>query len=204
MVNLKLFKLNLITHHNKRMGPYGPHSPKKEVVIVMLMTLITLIVITTATLWDISTNRIPNLITLPAIVLGILLNTYYSGLTGLGDALAGSVVGILLLIIPFAFGGMGGGDVKLLAAVGALNGLLMVMYTFLYSAVAGGVIALVVALFKGKLYPVLFNIFWAFRNFPIEIFRGGQQKSLMPITSDIWYPYGLAIFIGTITAYWLR
>lgn len=165
----------------------------------MLTMLITLIIVGTATLWDISTRRIPNFVTLPAIVLGLIFNTYYSGLTGLGDALIGLVVGILLLLIPFTLGGMGAGDVKILAAIGALNGTSVVFHTFLYSAIAGGVVALVVALLRKQLFPVLSNIFWALHN----LFTRGKGQPLMPVTSGIRFPYGIAIFIGTITTYWL-
>ena len=71
---------------------------------------------------DVRTRRIPNVITGPAIVLGAALNLFHGGLYGLVCALAGLLFTVVILLGPFALGGIGGGDVKMMAAVGALLG----------------------------------------------------------------------------------
>lgn len=168
----------------------------------MFITWCTLIFTGSGAVYDIFTHRIPNLITFPAIVFGLILNTYFFGFAGSFISLAGTIAGLLLLIIPFALGGMGAGDVKILAAVGALNGPQFVFYTFLYAAIFGGVMALVVTLFKGKSFSVIFNISWAFKNLKNHIFRRSERQQVF--FSDIKFPYGLSIFLGTAAAYWLR
>ena len=71
---------------------------------------------------DVRTRRIPNAITGPAILLGAALNLFHGGLYGLACALAGLLFTVVILLGPFALGGIGGGDVKMMGAVGALLG----------------------------------------------------------------------------------
>ncbi len=168
----------------------------------MIKMPITLLAVSSAAIWDLKVSRIPNLITFPAIALGLLINSFYAGFHGFGSALAGTVAGIFLLLIPFALGGMGAGDVKLLAAIGALNGTQFAFYTFLYSAIAGGAIALVVILIRGQLFQVISNLMWIFRNLSVYIFNRGERPE--PVTSGIRFPYGAALLLGTVTAYLLR
>lgn len=122
-------------------------------------------------MYDLRTGRIPNKITFPCMLVGLAINTWCCGLVGLRDSFYGIAVGVLLLIIPFALGGMGAGDVKMLAAIGAINGSKFVFYVFLYGAVAGGAISLF------SMYKM-----------------GGFRKKFA-------VPYGTAIFMGTVIAY---
>lgn len=170
----------------------------------MVIIPITLIIVGITALLDIKTNRIPNYITFPAIALGLILNSYFMGLDGFRNALVGMSVGTLLLIVPFALGGMGAGDVKLLAAIGALNGGIFAFHTFLYGAITGGLIAVVILLVKGQLYSVLFNLFCMLRNFSAFIFKRGQRQQIMPWVTNIRFPYGTSIFVGTIAAFLVR
>ena len=152
-----------------------------------------------AAFWDLRTSRIPNWLTFPAIVLGVAANAAKSGLPGLWEGMVGTLVGAGLFIIPFVLGGMGAGDVKMLAAVGAIAGPQAAFRTFLYGAIVGGVMA--TALVLGKAY----------------LFRGrapGQAEgrraegtSGRPRLSEGLkqsFPYGLAVFVGTLLAYMLR
>src|SRR5437879_3416726 len=71
---------------------------------------------------DLRTRRIPNAISGPAMLIGIALNTAHMGTAGLLDSLSGLGVTIGVLLWPFAMGGIGGGDVKMMGAIGALLG----------------------------------------------------------------------------------
>ena len=179
----------------------------------MLIAPVTIATAALATGWDLKTGRIPNNITFPAMLLGLILNTYYSGWHGLVTSLAGLGLGILLLFVPFAIGGMGAGDVKLLAAVRALNGHLFTFRAFLYGAIAGGIMALAVAFFRGKLGLSLMNTFTSLGNIVFSVLSAtkaglgtGTGISSVTgktsiITSGISFPYGIAILAGTIGAY---
>ena len=99
---------------------------------------------------DLRTGRIPNLLTGPAAGLAILLSLMHGVEQSVTSALLGLVLGGALMLPGYIWGGTGGGDVKLLAAVGAFLGPGLVARTFLYSAVAGGVLAIGVALSRGR------------------------------------------------------
>ena len=145
-----------------------------------------------AAFWDLRTKRIPNWLTVPAIVLGVAANAVKSGLAGLWAGLLGMLVGAGLFIIPFAMGGMGAGDVKMLAAVGAIAGPEAAFRSFLYGAMAGGLMA--AAFLVGRAY----------------LFRGrlradgGTRGPGVTVGLKQRFPYGLAVFAGTVIAYMLR
>jgi prepilin peptidase CpaA len=101
---------------------------------------------------DLKRHRIPNLLTLPACLAGVLYHILSSGFaSGLLFSMKGLALGLAILIIPFLIGGMGGGDVKLLAALGSWLGPAGVFNLFLYGALAGGVIALIMVAKKSGL-----------------------------------------------------
>ncbi|HWI54228.1 MAG TPA: A24 family peptidase [Desulfobacteria bacterium] len=167
----------------------------------MLKIYLTLFIVSLAAVIDLRIRRIPNVLTMPAIAFGIILNTYNSGLGGGVNALAGFTSGILVLLIPFILGGMGAGDVKLLAAIGALNGTQFVLQASLYSALSGGVIALIVAAARGQLGLVTFNTYMAVQSFSIYKILKKDFEPTGFLSSNIRFPYGMAILAGTIITY---
>ena len=163
--------------------------------------IITLAFLILATLWDLKTRRIPNFLTLPTTFLGLAMNAYYAGLGGIKDSLLGLFLGVVLLILPFALGGMGAGDVKLLAAVGALNGPSFVLYTFLYGAIAGGILAIFYALLRGQFSRVIANFKTSFLGIAL---KARTKGSPVMVTSGLKFPYGIAFLIGSVITCWVR
>ncbi len=106
----------------------------------MILNVIFLLVITAS---DLTRRKIPNSVTISAAVIGFICNIYFSGVNGLLHAGEGFALGFGLLILPFLLSGMGAGDVKAMAALGALIGPSAVFQTFLYMALIGGVISMV-------------------------------------------------------------
>jgi prepilin peptidase CpaA len=107
---------------------------------------------------DVRERRIPNLVTGPAMVAGLLLHTICGGWRGLGDAaLSGLIAGGIFLMFYLA-GGMGAGDVKLMAAVGCIAGLSPLPLVLIATALAGGVIALAVSIYHGRLHSTLVHV----------------------------------------------
>ena len=85
--------------------------------------------------------KVPNWITFPLILGGWAYGTACFGSQGLGWSVVGTVLGLGLLLPAYAIGGMGAGDVKLLAGVGAWVGATATLYAFCVSAIFGGIIA---------------------------------------------------------------
>ena len=109
------------------------------------LVAVTLVVAAVIDGWQL---RVPNWLTFPMIVSGWVFGVVIGGWAGLGESLLGTVVGLALLLPAYAIGGMGAGDVKLLAGVGAWVGATTTFYAFCVSALVGGVIALAMVLVR--------------------------------------------------------
>ena len=120
--------------------------------------ILPLITVAIATYTDIRWRIIPNKLTMPAILIGLILHTIHAGWSGFILSLLGLTVGGgLLLILHFA-GGMGAGDVKLMGAIGALTGPATVMSALLLSCLFGGLYAfvkIVIDKSRNKPYTIL-------------------------------------------------
>lgn len=106
------------------------------------------VLIVVATLSDLWSSRIPNWLTLPAAVFGFSLHFAATGVDGGLFSVAGWLAGFSLLVGFYAVGGMGAGDVKLLAACGSLVGASRVLWIGIYSGLAGGVYALCIVVYS--------------------------------------------------------
>ncbi|MDY6852025.1 MAG: A24 family peptidase [Thermodesulfobacteriota bacterium] len=150
--------------------------PLIPIAACLLVTLVTLYT-------DIKRQRIPNPLTISAALAGLCFQCYEAGLAEGGCfALQGLALGVSLLFIPFLLGGMGGGDVKLLGALGAWLGPADVAAVFFYTAVAGSVWALWVMLGRGsrmRLVGVWFDI---------TAFLATRRK-LEPVSGARVFPY---------------
>ena len=143
--------------------------------------------------------KVPNYITFPMILSGWVFNSAVMGWEGLGLSLLGTVVGLGLLLPAYAIGGMGAGDVKLLAGVGAWVGSGVTFYAFCVSAIVGGVIAVAMVVLqrgwtkhKNQFLMILHEI--ATVGSPSELATiAAERKSSMMLL-----PYGIPIAIGTI------
>lgn len=95
--------------------------------VVVVFTLV-------AAISDVRTKRLPNWLTVPALVCGIIFQVVTAGWAGLLTALAGFAVGFSILFVLWLIGGSGGGDVKLMGALGAWLGPAPIFIVFLMSA----------------------------------------------------------------------
>lgn len=152
---------------------------------------------------DLRTRRVPNLLTFGAAAAALAYFAVFAGLSGLGMSLAGWFVGGLMFLPLFALRGLGGGDVKLMAALGAWVGPGSVVWLALYAAVAGGVLALVVAAFRGYLTQAFVNV-WSILAF--WRIAGLQPHPVHNVDSaaGIRLPYAVPIAAGLVVTLWMR
>ena len=90
---------------------------------------------------DLVRRQIANWISLSALAAGFGWQITQHGLSGLWYAGIGTIAGFCVFLIFYLLGGMGGGDVKLMAGFGALLGFQQLMAAALWTAGVGGVIA---------------------------------------------------------------
>ncbi len=151
----------------------------------------------TAVYTDIRWKKIYNKLTFPAAAAGLLLNGLQSGWMGVCFSAKGFAVafGVMLTLALLTGGGIGGGDIKLMAAVGALRGSPFVFWAMLYTAVVGGLIAVVYLLFKGLLKHTLQNI-------AVTLFQKsmGASSDMAAASKGGRLSYALAIALGTLGA----
>ncbi len=161
-----------------------------------LLFLVAILVI--ASIIDFRFQKIPNLLTFFSALAGFVYHFSASGIQGIVFSLTGIIIGIAVLIIPYAMGGMGAGDVKLMGAVGAFLGAKGVFVAFLFTAFFGGIYALFIILyfrdiFKG-FFKQLFQTFLSFiltkKYFPDPVVEHTDKPRLC---------YGIAIALGSFT-----
>src|SRR5262245_18997501 len=112
----------------------------------------------TACAFDLRTRRIPNALTFGAALAALLFHRLTGGSEGAMAAAGGWVVGLFLFLPFFVLRGMGGGDVKLLAALGAWLGPQQVLWLAIYTGIAGGVMGVWTAAASGYLKTALRNV----------------------------------------------
>jgi prepilin peptidase CpaA len=137
----------------------------------------TLVVLAVATFTDLRSRRIPNWLVLPFLVAGLVVPAWLHGWHGFWQSLEGFGLGAAVFGVLSWIGGMGMGDVKLVAAIGAWIGPQQLGFAMVITAMAGGLIALVAAIW-GR-------------------FRGDVWKSQK-------IPYAPAIAIGTLISFFSR
>jgi prepilin peptidase CpaA len=160
----------------------------------------TVVMLLVATISDIRSRRIPNWLVLPFLAAGIVVSTATHGLSGLGQSLWGVLLAGLLLGILYWLGGMGMGDVKLCAAVGAWIGPRQLGLALVIMALAGGLMALFWAIRGGFLKESLGgagDLIWGFgkrglRPHPTLVLGNPRARKM---------PYAPAIAIGTIISF---
>ena len=105
------------------------------------MTAMTIALGCVAVFDDLRRGTISNWVNLTAIASGLLYHSIHQGWLGLATASAGAALGFAVFLALYCLGGMGGGDVKLMAAFGALLGPRAILTAALLASVIGGLMA---------------------------------------------------------------
>ena len=150
--------------------------------------------------------KVPNWITFPMVVSGWIYSAVFAqshlGLSwyeGLGWSLAGTVVGLLTLLPLYSIGGMGAGDVKLMAGIGAWVHVTHTLWAFALSGIIGAVLAVLMVLYRNA-WSKHQGQFWMILN---EIATVKDPEKLSEIAAErkpkmMLLPYGIPIAMGTI------
>lgn len=152
-----------------------------------------------AAITDWREHKIYNKLLVPAFFTALLLHTFQGGIHALTSSLMGAALGFALLLLPYFMGGMGAGDVKLLAVIGAFGGALFVFTSLIYGAIIGGLIS-VWLLARRKALGNTLKYYLLF----LPMLKKPQRLSEDRIDAhQTKFPYGIAIALGTLIALFL-
>jgi prepilin peptidase CpaA len=100
---------------------------------------------------DVRSHRVPNWLTLPALLAALLASPWFGATSGLLEATAGAALGFALLVGPYALGGVGAGDVKALMVLGAWLGPEAALGVAAWAVIAGGAFGLIMLVQRGEI-----------------------------------------------------
>lgn len=155
-----------------------------------MLNTVLLLALVISFITDIKERKIYNIVTFPTIIVGLIYHTVTNGWDGFLLSFLGLLVGFGLLFIPYVLGGIGAGDVKLLAAIGALKGTYFVFQSFFLIAIVGGIIAFSILVSKKELGFFFKRIFFAMKFRTLD---GIDNEDIHHA-----FPYGIAIVLGTL------
>ncbi|MBL8848269.1 MAG: prepilin peptidase [Planctomycetaceae bacterium] len=143
--------------------------------------------------------RVPNWLTFPMVLSGLVYSAWAGGWQGLADGLIGMCVGLATLLPLYAVGGMGAGDVKLMAGIGAWLGASVTWEAFVASVLVGAVMAIAMVAWRKSWKKHCGN----FSQIVLEFMTVKSPGELSKIAAErkpqmLLLPYGIPICVGSI------
>lgn len=162
----------------------------------------TVLVLAVSTFTDLRSRRIPNWLVLPFLAVGIVVSFVPKGWhgIGIGPSLEGAGLGLLLFGILAFMGGMGMGDVKLCAAIGAWIGPQQLFVALVLTGIAGGVMAIGWAImggFIGELFTGTGDLLFVWKKRE----KRAEREHTLSNPRARKMPYAPAIAIGTLMSF---
>lgn len=143
-----------------------------------------------AAVWDLRTERIPNLLSLAGLLAGLLVHLALGGARGAMLAALGAAVFALPFVLPWWLGGLGGGDVKLALALGSIVAWPVALAALIFGGVAMAVWSLAVG-----------SLRWLRAGRPASTADRRQRTA----ASSLWQmrvPQAPALVLGALLALW--
>jgi len=168
------------------------HIPREVVWIISLIMIVAAVI-------DGRLLKVPNWLTSHFLLAGMAFAAGAGGSDRLWWSLAGALVGLISLLPLYAIGGMGAGDVKLMAGLGAWIGPWLAIEAFIFFAIVGGVIGLGMMAYSGELVKHLIltqeiaREILVIRNPVVLAEKAAERKPKMMLL-----PYGIPIAIGSL------
>ncbi|MGH7230003.1 MAG: A24 family peptidase [Nitrospiraceae bacterium] len=159
-----------------------------------LLQIILAAVLFIAVVTDLKSCRIPNWLTVPAMACGLLVHTLFDGQSGLIMSLEGLGLGLGLFLVFYVMGGMGAGDVKLMAAIGSILGPAGVLSVAVMTGLLGGVYAAAAMIANWGLRETVQRVK------TMLLTQTGDPESDFTVTprSQLQLRYALVIGLGTL------
>jgi prepilin peptidase CpaA len=162
--------------------------------------ILTLALTFLAALLDWRSSRIPNWLTVPGLLSGVVVHSLIAGWHGTLFALEGAGLALLVLLPLVLLRALGAGDWKLMGAVGAFVGPVMFLFVLLGSIFASGIMAIVQVYRTGRVLETVKNMVTLVRGF----FTFGLKKNPQ-ISLDnprlLKLPFGVAVAAATLVCF---
>lgn len=169
--------------------------------VQQLLTIVLVTYAAAVAVVDLTTRRIPNGLTVAAVSAAFLLSAAGGAMEGLASACLGMAVALCAFLPMYLAGGLGGGDVKAMAAVGACVGFPGVFVAIGSTLVGGAIAAVAVLLLSRELGPAVQRL-----HANLLLARaGGNVDTIRPGAGAVAsrrFPYGVAIAGGALIALW--
>jgi prepilin peptidase CpaA len=154
-----------------------------------------------AAFYDLKERRIPNALTLPLLLAGLIKSITFAGLSGLTESIGACLMLALPFVLLFIFANGGAGDAKMMGAIGAWLGLEHAVSILLCVSLAGIILAAAKALIHGRLKVVLSNVYASAYTFLCFASTNNTKKYLVNHDNNVdpnslTVPYGVAILAG--------
>ena len=164
--------------------------------MIAIATAVMYAMVSVAAVTDVRWGKVPNVLTVPCAVAGIALNALDSGLVGVTSSLAGIGIAIAVwLVLPLIGNALGGGDIKLFAAIGALRGHVFLLYAMAFSVLWAGLIAVCLAVARRTLLASCREIgHWAYGRACL-----GGAGPLPAAAVGLKVPFALGVALGAVT-----
>jgi prepilin peptidase CpaA len=146
---------------------------------------------------DMKYRKIFNGITLPGILFGLLFGLLAGFPGAFVNRLIGFGAGFVIFFVMFLSGYMGGGDVKLVAAIGALTGYPFIVDAIFFGILAGGLYAVIYMIVKKRFLENMRSIF----RFIVSFINPWRQTHSLKREDSLKIPYGVCISVGTLIAF---
>jgi len=145
---------------------------------------------------DLRSRRIPNWLTVPGLVIGVVANTVFGGWSGLRTSLLGAVIGLALLLPFVLLRSLGAGDWKLAIALGGFTGPGLLMDLLIGSVFVAGLMAVALVVYKGRVRQTLRNIGHILIS--LVTFRLPGTHVSLDNPESLKVPYGVALALTVV------
>ncbi len=155
------------------------------------------ILVVLAAAYDLRYRRIPNWLTAAGCLWGFALQFFFRGWTGLREAGLGASLAFGVYFVLFALHAMGGGDVKLMTAVGALAGPANWLVIFVTASLVGGVLAVFFILLRGTLLRTVTNVLFVLGQL-LKLRAPYREKPELDVAhpNAVTLPHAIPIAVG--------
>lgn len=158
------------------------------------------VVLIVAAITDWRQRKIFNWLTYPTVLVGLLLHTIAFGLHGFAAGVVTAVIVIIIGLIILPFGWFGGGDIKLLAGIGATLGPAALFEVFFYSVFVGFLMGISLSLTNGYLWDLLKRIGRYLRALFLTVTTRTNLTQKLETDERAYLPFAIPIFVGAVLA----